>query len=107
MASSLPYSSERASYRHRFANTIAATRFFSCDREFFPERNIRFEFFDLIPDTLPALLAQRLNSASPALIDRGRPVSYRELADASARMAQGLRKLGVRAGDCVALWLPN
>jgi fatty-acyl-CoA synthase len=61
----------------------------------------------LIPDTLPALLAQRLNSATPALLDRGRPVSYRELADAGARIAQGLRKLGVRAGDCVALWLPN
>ncbi len=59
------------------------------------------------PDTLPALLAQRINSASPALFDRGRPVSYRELDDASARVAQGLRKLGVRAGDCVALWLPN
>ena len=61
----------------------------------------------MIPDTLPALLAQRLNNASPALFDRGRPVSYRELAEASARLAQGLRKLGVRAGDCVALWLPN
>ncbi|MFY9316987.1 MAG: AMP-binding protein [Burkholderiales bacterium] len=61
----------------------------------------------MIPDTLPALLAQRLNSATPALLDRGRPVSYRELADASARLAQGLRKLGVRAGDCIALWLPN
>ena len=41
------------------------------------------------------------------MLDRGRPVSYRELADASARLAQGLRKLGVRAGDCVAIWLPN
>ena len=61
----------------------------------------------MIPDTLPALLAQRLNNAAPALFDRGRPVSYRELADESARFAQGLRRLGVRAGDCVALWLPN
>ena len=61
----------------------------------------------MIPDTLPALLALRLNSSAPALFDRGRPVSYRELADASARLAQGLRKIGVRAGDCVALWLPN
>jgi len=41
------------------------------------------------------------------MFDRGRPVSYRELADASARLAQGLRKLGLRAGDRVALWLPN
>ena len=61
----------------------------------------------MIPDTLPALLAQRLNNPAPALFDRGRAVSYRELSDASARVAQGLRKLGVRAGDCVALWLPN
>ena len=61
----------------------------------------------MIPDTLPALLAQRINNPAPALLDRGRPVSYRELADASARIAQGLRKLGVAAGDCVALWLPN
>ncbi len=61
----------------------------------------------MIPGTLHALLAQRINNAAPALIDRGRPVSYRELADESRRVAQGLRKLGVRAGDCVALWLPN
>jgi len=62
----------------------------------------------LNPDTLPALLAQRINSgAAPALIDRGRPVSYYELADESRRVARGLQQLGVRAGDCVALWLPN
>jgi fatty-acyl-CoA synthase len=61
----------------------------------------------LIPDTLHALLAHRINNAAPALIDRGRPVSYRELADEASRLAQGLRRLGVRAGDCVALWLPN
>jgi len=61
----------------------------------------------LIQDTLPALLAQRINNAAPALFDRGRPVSYRELAGESRRVAQGLRGLGVRAGDCVALWLPN
>ncbi len=61
----------------------------------------------MIPDTLPALLAQRINNAAPALLDRGRPMSYRELADESARFAQGLRKLGIRKGDRVALWLPN
>src|SRR3990172_4201995 len=59
------------------------------------------------PATLPALLAQRINTAAPALIDRGRPVSFRELAAESRRLARGLRQLGVRAGDCVALWLPN
>ncbi|HLX81576.1 MAG TPA: AMP-binding protein [Burkholderiales bacterium] len=60
-----------------------------------------------IPDTLPALLAQRVNSVTPALIDRGRPVSFRELAGESRCVAQGLRRLGVRPGDCIALWLPN
>lgn len=59
------------------------------------------------PGTLPALLAQRVNTAAPALIDRGRPVSFGELAAESRRAARGLRQLGVRAGDCVALWLPN
>ena len=57
--------------------------------------------------TLPDLLAQRVNNAAPALIDRGRPVSFRELAAESRRVARGLQQLGVRAGDCVALWLPN
>jgi fatty-acyl-CoA synthase len=72
-------------------------------REFFPDPRV----FILIPGTLHALLAQRINNAAPALIDRGRPVSYRKLALESSRVAQGLRKLGVGAGDCVALWLPN
>lgn len=61
----------------------------------------------MIPDTLPALLAQRINNAAPALIDRGRAISHRELDDRSRRLARGLQQLGVRAGDCVALWLPN
>lgn len=62
----------------------------------------------MIPDTLPALLAQRINNgAAPALIERGRSVSYGELAGESRRVARGLRRLGVRAGDRVALWLPN
>jgi hypothetical protein len=41
-----------------------------------------------IPGTLPALLAQHVNSVTPALIERGRPVSFRELADESRRVAQ-------------------
>jgi len=57
--------------------------------------------------TLPALLARRLNSGTPALVDRGRQVSFRDLAAESGRVAGGLRRLGVRAGDRVALWLPN
>jgi len=62
---------------------------------------------NIIPDTLPALLAQRVNNATPALIERGRLVSFRQLAEESRRVAQGLRRLGVQPGDCVALWLPN
>ena len=46
-------------------------------------------------------------SDAPALIDRDRPVAYAALADESARLASGLASLGVRAGDRVALWLPN
>ena len=62
---------------------------------------------DAIPGTLPALLARHMNSAAPALIDRGRRVSFQELADESRRVAQGLRQAGVQPGDRVALWLPN
>lgn len=60
----------------------------------------------VIPDTLPALLAARAPRAT-ALIDRGRPISFGELRDVSGRVAHGLDRLGVRAGDRVALWLPN
>src|SRR5690349_12866877 len=58
-------------------------------------------------DTLPALLAKRAADAAPALIDRGRPISYAALAEESRRAARGLRALGVGAGDRVAIWLPN
>lgn len=61
----------------------------------------------MIPDTLTALLAQRAQSGAPALIDRGRPVPFRELAAQSRRVARGLQGLGVGAGERVALWLPN
>ena len=54
-------------------------------------------------DTLPAFLA----AARGALLDRDRPLAYAALADESARLAGALRELGVRAGDRVALWLPN
>lgn len=61
----------------------------------------------MLPETLPALLAQRVNNAAPALVVRGRPISFAEIATQSRRVAQGLRQLGVQTGDCVALWLPN
>ena len=60
----------------------------------------------MIAETLPALLAQRASGA-PALIDRGRSLSFAALADESRRAARGLRSLGVGAGDRVAIWLPN
>lgn len=44
---------------------------------------------------------------APALQFFGRTTSYRELQDAIERAASGLRDLGVKAGDPVALVLPN
>jgi fatty-acyl-CoA synthase len=61
----------------------------------------------VIPATLDALLAQRADSAAPALIDRGHRVSFAALGDESRRVARGLQALGIGPGDCVALWLPN
>lgn len=46
-------------------------------------------------------------SAEPAIIHQQRAISYAELADASRRLAQGLRQLGIGAGDRVGIWLPN
>jgi len=55
------------------------------------------------PDTVPALLG----AAQESLIDRGRALAYRALERESASLARGLRGLGVRRGDRVALWLPS
>jgi len=55
------------------------------------------------PDTVPALLAL----AGESLIDRGSTLAYRTLERESAGLARGLRELGVRRGDRVALWLPS
>jgi len=54
-------------------------------------------------DTLTAFLG----AAPGALLDRDRPLAYAALADESARLAGALRNCGVRAGDRVAVWLPN
>lgn len=43
----------------------------------------------------------------PAMEFFGRRTTYGELGDQVARVAEGLRRLGVRAGDRVALLLPN
>src|SRR5947209_15024063 len=55
------------------------------------------------PDTVPALLA----AARESLIERGRALAYRTLKREAACLACGLRDLGVRRGDRVALWLPS
>jgi fatty-acyl-CoA synthase len=55
--------------------------------------------------TLTALLDA--HASAPALFDRDHPVTYAALADEAARLAAGLRSIGVGAGDRVALWLPN
>ncbi len=43
----------------------------------------------------------------PAVVFEGQEISYAELADASARFAGGLRKLGIEPDDRVAVYLPN
>jgi fatty-acyl-CoA synthase len=43
----------------------------------------------------------------PALVFEGRTVTYRELGEQVDRLARGLAGLGVRAGDKVAIALPN
>src|SRR5690606_27995907 len=43
----------------------------------------------------------------PALDFFGETTSYRELGEQVARAANGLRRLGVKAGDRVAIVLPN
>lgn len=59
------------------------------------------------PETLPALLAAHASRDAPALIERGRPVSFRALESESRRVANGLVRLGIKPGQRVALWLPN
>src|SRR5262245_52550417 len=55
------------------------------------------------PSTVPLFLA----AAREALVDRGRPIAYQAVERESASVARGLRELGVRRGDRVAIWLPN
>ncbi len=59
------------------------------------------------PQTLTELLSRRVAAGGVALIDRDQPFSADALDDESRRVAQGLYDLGVRAGDRVAVWLPN
>ncbi|OYY13615.1 MAG: dicarboxylate--CoA ligase PimA [Rhizobiales bacterium 35-68-8] len=59
--------------------------------------------------TLPHLLAAGVvaRGNAPALDFRGAKVSYRALAREVERLASGLAQSGVKAGDAVALLLPN
>jgi long-chain acyl-CoA synthetase len=45
--------------------------------------------------------------AHPAIVFEDQEISYAELADATARFAGGLRKLGIEPDDRVAVYLPN
>ena len=58
--------------------------------------------------TLAAFLDDRAERREgAALLDRDRPITRAALADEAARLATGLRAIGVGEGDRVALWLPN
>lgn len=59
--------------------------------------------------TVPDLLRRSASRFpdSPALFFYGTTISFRELNDLTTRCALGLRRLGVQAGDRVALMLPN
>ncbi len=57
--------------------------------------------------TLPELLTRHALHQVPAVIERGKTISFAALAEASRRVAGGLYRLGVTPGDRVALWLPS
>ncbi len=64
---------------------------------------------DAPSQTLPEMLAASVAAygKKTALEFFGATTTYRELGDQVSRAAEGLRRLGVRAGDRVALILPN
>jgi len=64
---------------------------------------------DLPTESLVAMFEQSVAEAGhhPAIEFFGRRTSYTKLGDQVDRAAEGLRQLGVRAGDRVALILPN
>src|SRR3712207_5056205 len=55
-------------------------------------------------DDLLAASAQSRPGAA-AIVDRGRVISYSELDERAGRLARTLVELGVRRGDCVAIYL--
>src|SRR6478752_7486905 len=64
---------------------------------------------ELPTESLTAMFERSVAEAgsAPALEFFGRRTSYTELGEQVDRAAEGLRRLGVRAGDRVALILPN
>ncbi len=64
---------------------------------------------ELPTESLVALCERSVTEGGPAIATDffGRTTSYTELGDQIARAAEGLRRLGVKAGDRVALILPN
>lgn len=64
---------------------------------------------DLPTESLVAMFEHSVAEAgeSPAMEFFGRRTSYRELGEQVDQAAEGLRRLGVKAGDRVALILPN
>ncbi len=51
--------------------------------------------------------AAKKQKKRPALFFDGNPISYAEVEEASNKVANGLKSLGVRKGDRVAIMLPN
>lgn len=60
-------------------------------------------------DTLSRWVAKDVAASgdSPAIVAGDRSVTYRQLADAAERFAQGLHGLGVRRGDVISVQLAN
>ena len=60
-------------------------------------------------ETLPGLLGELAGRSpdAPALLNGSGTTTFAQLEERSARVAGGLRELGIGAGDRVALWLPN
>ena len=66
--------------------------------------------YTFLPPSLVAMLRTRVDTdpSGEAIVELGGPrLTYRELWDAAARVAGGLRTDGVAVGDRVALRLPN
>ena len=63
--------------------------------------------------TKPRFFAEQMqrlatsHAEHPALIDRHVSTTFRQLNQQSCQLAGNLSKLGIKAGDRVAIWLPN